>query len=123
MSFYDRQLQGMISYRVGHLAEDAVARLYQGLGYRLEARCWRGVCGEIDLVFRHGGGWGFVEVKSSKTWARAAESLSRRQIGRVQNAALEFMAQAPKYRSTDMRFDVALVDGMGQIDVIENAFV
>ena len=71
MSFYDRQLQGMISYRVGHLAEDAVARLYQGLGYRLEARCWRGVCGEIDLVFRHGGGWVFVEVKSSKTWAQS----------------------------------------------------
>jgi putative endonuclease len=51
----------------------------------------------------------------------AAESLSRAQIARIFCAATEFVAKAPRGSLTDMRFDVALVDEIGRIEVLENA--
>ena len=37
-------------------------------------------------------------------------------------AATEFLAGEPKGQLTDVRFDVALVDDKGRIEVLENAF-
>ena len=63
----------------------------------------------------------FVEVKKSRDFARAAESLSYRQMQRILGAAEEFVAGEPKGLLTEMRFDVALVDAVGRIEILENA--
>lgn len=63
----------------------------------------------------------FVEVKASRTHARAAEALSKRQIARLLRSAEHCLGTFPQGLATRMRFDVALVDGQGRIDVIVNA--
>ena len=83
---------------------------------------YRGRAGEIDLVVRDADELVFVEVKKSKTHAQAAQRLSRRQMDRICRVALEYVGSEPMGLLTPMRFDVALVDQYGTIDVIENAF-
>lgn len=116
-------MSGLRSYLSGKAAEDSVLAAYSGQGYRLVCRRWKGPGGEIDLVLSRDGEAIFVEVKSSRSFAEAAAHLSRRQIGRLlasAEAALGFFARGSL---TPMRFDVALVDGTGRIDVMPNALM
>lgn len=115
-------MSGTVSYHAGLAAEDSVARAYQRRGLPIAARRWRGRAGEIDLVARNGDGLVFIEVKQSRSFARAAAHVSRRQMDRVMGAALEYLAGEPLGQMTDIRFDVALVNGQGEIDILENAF-
>ncbi|MBY4894944.1 YraN family protein [Rhodobacteraceae bacterium N5(2021)] len=96
-------------------------RVYMDHGHRLVARRWRGPAGEIDLVMEKDGEVVFVEVKASRTHAQAAAALSQRQIGRLLRSAEHCLGSFPKGLATPMRFDVALIDGQGQFDVIVNA--
>lgn len=114
-------MSGALSYHAGLSAEEQVAREYQRRGYPLAARRWRGKGGEIDLITRDGEGFVFVEVKKSRSHARAAERLSMRQMRRLYDAASEFLALCPRGLNTVARFDVALVDGQGRIEILENA--
>lgn len=114
-------MSGEISYRAGLSAEDQVARDYTRRGYPVAAHRWRGTGGEIDLIAQDGAGYVFVEVKKSRSHARAAERLGARQIGRLYDAASEFLGQCASGLNTPARFDVALVDAMGRIEIIENA--
>jgi putative endonuclease len=98
-----------------------VARHYSAAGATVAARRWRGTAGEIDLIVREGARVVFVEVKCSDTTAGAAQMLLPRQIARLFAAAQEFVAAEPAGQDTEMRFDVALVDAAGHIDVIRNA--
>ncbi|WP_347312627.1 YraN family protein [Defluviimonas sp. SAOS-178_SWC] len=103
------------------MAEDQVEAHYRRRGFDIAARRWRGRGGEIDLIARDGDRVVFIEVKSAATFAAAAEHLSARQIARLCAAASEFLGNEPRGQDTEMRFDVALVDGTGRIDIIENA--
>ena len=47
---------------------------------------------------------------------------SPRQVRRLYAAAEEFLGQHPGGTLTEVRFDVALVDGQGDTRIIENAF-
>ncbi len=87
----------------------------------LQAR-WRGQAGEIDLIVRDGADIVFVEVKKSSTHALAAHRLDRRQMDRICLAALEYAEGIDGGRPIGMRFDAALVDDLGRIDIIRNAF-
>ena len=78
--------------------------------------------GEIDLIMRRGDEYVFVEVKKAARHGYAAERISRRQMDRICNAALEFCAEMAQGLMTLMRFDAALVDQFGRVEVIENAF-
>ena len=116
-------MSGLRSHLSGKAAEDRVLRAYSDHGHRLLCRRWRGPGGEIDLVLSKGDDLVFVEVKSSASFDSAAAHLSRRQIARLMasaEAALGFFARGAL---TPMRFDVALVDGTGRIDVIPNALM
>jgi len=113
---------GATAYHGGRVAEDQVARHYADRGLIIAARRWRGQSGEIDLILRDGHALVFVEVKRAETLALAAERLRPRQIARIAAAASEYLACAPAGQDTDMRFDLALVDGQGRIEVIANAF-
>lgn len=114
-------MSGAVSYHAGLAAEDQVAREYQRRGYDLAAHRWRGKGGEIDLIARDGEGFIFVEVKKSVSHARASERLSLRQIQRLYDAAAEFLAGCPHGLNTLARFDVALIDQFGRIEIVENA--
>lgn len=116
-------MSGVISYLAGASAEQQVAAHYARKGMPVIAQRWRGRGGEIDLVAQDGDGLVFIEVKKSRSHARAAERLSLRQIQRLFDAAGEYMAAFCAGRAVNARFDVALVDGVGRIEIIENALV
>jgi putative endonuclease len=117
-----RTARGMTNYLAGHAAEASVARLYEDRGVAICARNWRGITGEIDLIGREGDVLVFVEVKQSRTHDMAATHISQAQIARIFATVDEFVAGEPKGLLTDVRIDLALVDGQGRIDIVENAF-
>lgn len=117
-----RSRRGAIGNIAGHMGEEAVIRHYQGLGHDLLASRWRGLGGEVDLIFRKDGIVVFVEVKASKTHAAAAERVSSAQIRRIFATASQFVGDLPDGQLTEMRFDAALVDATGRVAVIEAAF-
>ncbi len=117
-----RSRRGRTACLSGAMAEDAVARHLQAQGAVILARCWRGGAGEIDLICRQGGCIVFVEVKQATTHDEAAGRLSAAQQGRICRAACEFCEGLPAGQLTEMRFDAALVDRLGRIEILENAF-
>jgi putative endonuclease len=115
-------MTGARSYHAGLSAEDQVAQMYTRRGCTVAARRWRGQAGEIDLIMREGAVIVFVEVKQSKTHAQAADHLTDRQFARIYRAAEEFLGGEPQGELTEVRFDVALVDAQGQIEIRANAY-
>ena len=63
----------------------------------------------------------FVEVKAARDHAAAARSLTPRQVARILGAGAEYLGTQPGGQLTPARFDVALVDRSGRVEVIENA--
>lgn len=117
-----RRHRSAASYRAGAAAEAAVRRDYESRGFELVAERWRGPGGEIDLIFRQDGAVVFVEVKKSKSFEQAARHVSLKQMQRIHASAGCFLSGEPAGSLTPSRFDVALVDGIGAVHVIENAF-
>jgi putative endonuclease len=117
-----RSVRGLRAYHAGIAAEDQVARHYDRVGKSVCARRWRGRHGEIDIIARDGDTVVFIEVKQSGTHLQAAEHLSPRQMERICMAGLEFLEGEPRGQLTDVRIDVALVDGAGRLEILENAF-
>ena len=117
-----RSDRGRANYHAGHAAEASVARIYESRGIPICARNWRGRGGEIDLIGRLGDEVIFVEVKFSRTHDLAATHVSAAQVARIFATVDEFLAGEPNGLLTDVRIDLALVDGLGRVEVIENAF-
>ncbi|MGB5734927.1 MAG: YraN family protein, partial [Thiohalocapsa sp.] len=115
-------MSGLVSHCAGLAAEDIVLRDYRQRGYRVLAQRWRGQGGEIDLIFAFGDAVVFVEVKKARDIATAAARLSERQMQRLYNSAGGFLAGQPNGMNTEARFDVALVNGTGAFEILENAF-
>ena len=114
-------MSGTVSYHAGFAAEESVARHYARAGHAVIARRWRGQGGEIDVITRSGEDTVFVEVKKSDTHAAAAERVSERQVRRLLDCAGEYMGTLPDGMNSPVRFDIALVDATGRIEIIENA--
>lgn len=114
-------MSGSTSYHAGLAAEDSVARHYGRTGYRVIARRWRGKGGEIDVIAQDGAETIFIEVKKSDSHAAAAARISDRQVRRLFDCAGEYMGTLPDGMLSSVRFDVALVDAVGRIEIIENA--
>lgn len=117
-----RQLRGHIAYLSGEAAEAIVARSYERRGLKIAQHRWRGPAGEIDLIVKEGAALVFVEVKKSRTFDRAAERLTAAQMRRIYTSAECYLADMPLGQLTDVRFDVALVNQIGEVRIIENAF-
>jgi putative endonuclease len=118
----DRCRRGRIGYLAGLAAEDMVARDYARRGMAELDRRWKGDGGEIDLICQNGDGLVFVEIKKSGSFDRAAARLTRRQMDRIYAAATQYLGTQPKGQLTEVRLDLALVDGQGAVRVVENAF-
>ncbi|MGB3690560.1 MAG: YraN family protein [Jannaschia helgolandensis] len=114
-------MSGSVSYHAGLAAEDSVARHYSRSGHRVVERRWRGKGGEIDVIAQFGGDTIFIEVKKSDSHAAAALRVSDRQVRRLFDCAGEYMGGLPDGMLSSVRFDVALVDAAGRIEIIENA--
>lgn len=117
-----RRARGRIANLSGAMAEDAVARQMLAMGLAVEARRWRGPAGEIDMICRDGDCLVFVEVKQAASHAEAAQRLQRPQMDRICAAACDYCASQPDGLLTEMRFDVALVDAAGRVEILPNAF-
>lgn len=113
-------MSGAVSYHAGLSAEDQVTRRYVRDGHVILSRRWRGKCGEIDLVAEKDGTVVFIEVKKSRSHTQAAERLSQRQLHRIFRSAEDFIGHLPAGSNTDCRVDVALLDHLGQIDILPN---
>lgn len=117
-----RRIRGAVACRSGALAEDQVAAHYQAAGYEICERRWRGPWGEIDLIARRDGCTIFIEVKKSSSHEMAALRLDRRQMDRICASASDYCARLPDGLLSEMRFDLAMLDALGRVAVIENAF-
>jgi len=116
-------MSGLTSYLAGQAAEAQVAQHYARQGHRLLCRRWMGRGGEIDLVMEKDDEIVFVEVKKSGTHAKASRNLSRRQIQRLMTSAEDCLGHFERQSLTPMRFDVALIDDTGRVDIIPNALL
>ena len=116
-----RHSRGSVSYHAGLAAEHIVLKHYEQRGTVLVRDRWRGKQGEIDLILRDGSTLIFVEVKQSQSFERAALRVNARQKLRIYGAAEEFLALTPGGSLTETRFDVALVDQQGAVQIVENA--
>ena len=117
-----RHLRGKTAYLSGLAAEDAVERLYAATGNRILARRWRGSRAEIDLILKDGDVVVFVEVKKSRSFEAALVSLGRAQRCRIMQAAAEYLGGTPSGQLTETRFDLAMVNDIGAVQILENAF-
>ena len=117
------QVRGRQNYLAGQSGEESAARAYKDLGYRLITQRWRGKGCELDLIFESNEGLLFVEVKTARSHDLAAQRVSQAQIHRIFTAATIFADQHSEGSLVDMRFDVALVDGAGVVQILENALM
>ena len=115
-------MTGSTSYHAGICAEDLVARQYSDKGFGLCEKRWRGAAGEIDLIVEDGDTLVFIEVKKSRDFATAAARVSRRQMQRIYASADAYLGDTHRGMNTNARFDVALVDQHGAVEILENAF-
>ena len=117
-----RRLRGAMAYQAGASAEMRISSDYERRGFPVVQQRWRGKRGEIDLIAQDGDGLVFIEVKHSKTFDRAAARLTAAQMRRIYASAEEYLGRMPRSSLTEVRFDVALVNGQGETRIIENAF-
>ncbi len=117
------RMRGLTAFHSGLAAEHCVERHYERRGCDVLARRWRSAAGEVDLIARQGAQTVFVEVKQARDHARAAARIAPAQARRIMAAALEYLDAAGQGADSDMRFDMALVDGTGRVEVLENAFM
>ena len=117
------QQRGKTNYLAGLGAEDSVARDYSDRGCQVISQRFRGKRGEIDLVVQDGTTTVFVEVKKAKTHAGAALRVTGTKIRRLFMTAEEYLSRLSTGMMTDMRFDVALVDELGRVEIRENALM
>ncbi|NPD14187.1 hypothetical protein HOY34_03115 [Xinfangfangia sp. D13-10-4-6] len=124
---YAREQRGLRNHLSGRAAEEAVARHYRAGGYRVLQQRWRGQAGEIDLIAAKGDDLVIVEVKSARSHDIAAGYFGPAQQRRLGKSAENYLfdvhlAGRDPMIEVDMRFDLALVDAMGRIDIVEAAF-
>ncbi len=117
-----KRRRGRRAYLSGLSAERAVAQAYDRRGADLLDTRWRGQGGEIDLIFLEDGVYVFCEVKQARSFGAAAERLRPDQMRRIHAAASEYLAHTPMGQLSDVRFDLAAVDGQGRVELREAAF-
>lgn len=119
----DKRGRGLRNHLNGSAAEQSVLRCYLAAGFALLAQRWRGRGAEIDLILRRGDEVIFVEVKTARTFDTALSYLMPHQVARLMAAGTEFLGTQPLGLQTPARFDVAVVNAVGDVSVLENALI
>lgn len=110
------------AYQRGVDAEAAVCRALEGEGWTVLARRLRTEAGEIDIVAATAAVLAIVEVKARHRLADAALALGARQQARLLAAAEIVVAEHPEWERPGMRFDLIVVDAVGRVRRIADAF-
>ena len=97
------------AFRTGLSAESRAAAWLIAKGYRILARRFRTLYGEIDLVARRRNLIAFVEVKARANLDDAAWAVTPRQQQRIINAAQAWLMTHPEHAEFEMRFDAMLI--------------
>ncbi len=97
------------AYAWGLSAEIRAAWYLRLKGYRILARRYKVVRGEIDLIARRGRTIAFVEVKARPSEDAALEAVTWRARRRIEAAALAWGAANPAYADHDWRFDIVAI--------------
>ena len=103
------QPERQVAFRLGLSAESRAAAYLIAKGYRIVARRWRSLVGEVDIIARRRQVLVFVEVKARARLDDAAESVTERQQRRIAAAASAWLAEHPDDMNSDIRFDAMLV--------------
>ncbi|MEL7259016.1 MAG: YraN family protein, partial [Pseudomonadota bacterium] len=77
---------------------------------------------EIDLICLDEDVYVFCEDKATVTHEAARHRLLETQMRRIHAAASEYLAHTPKGQLSDVRFDLALVNARGEVEILQNAF-
>jgi putative endonuclease len=110
------------AYQRGVDAETAACRMLEHDGFAVLARRLRTGAGEIDIVAARPDLLSIVEVKARRTLADAALALGPRQQARLLAAAEIALAEHPEWAREGMRFDLIVVDAVGRVRRIADAF-
>jgi putative endonuclease len=106
----------------GVAAEDAAVAALVAEGWTILGRRLRTPAGEVDVVAERDGLCVFVEVKRRPDFATAAWALGARQRARYMAAAEILLGANPLWGRGGVRFDVILVDAVGRVRRLANAF-
>ena len=117
-----RRARGQRAHLSGLAAEEIALREYAARGAQVLARRWRGSGGEVDLVLWDTGSYVFCEVKKAAHFDQALDRVSPGQMRRIFDTASEYIGQTPEGQLAPVRFDLALIDGTGELRIVENAF-
>ncbi len=117
-----RHRQSSRGYIRGIHAETAACRALVRHGWTVLARRLRTEAGEIDIIAAQPDLLAIVEVKARRTLADAALALGARQRARLIAAADIVLAEHPEWARDGMRFDLMVVDAMGAVRRIADAF-
>ncbi|MDR2766626.1 MAG: YraN family protein [Holosporaceae bacterium] len=94
--------------RKGYLGEFIAVLLLRIKGYRILARRYKTVCGEIDIVAQRRDVVAFVEVKSRKSLEKCCDAINAKQMGRIRRTSEIFLSKNPRLSSCFIRYDVIL---------------
>lgn len=107
----------------GRAGEDAACRELEHRGYAIVERRYASKLGEIDIIARDGDVTVFVEVKAREgdEFGGAAAAVTPAKQRTIARVAMDYIA---RHRLFDRpcRFDVAVVDGAGRVELIRSAF-
>jgi putative endonuclease len=110
------------AYKAGLAAESHAAAILADRGFSILGRRFRSPAGEIDLIAATGSHLSFVEVKTRRTLADAAWSVTPRQQRRIAEAASFWLQSFPEYGDHDISFDAILVAPRQHPEYIPDAF-
>ncbi len=116
----NRTATGSQSYYRGVSAEGLATQIYLARSASLLGQRTRIGGSEIDMIVRDANQTVFVEVKARKTLADAAYAVSPRQSARLAIAAQAWLEREGRQNDA-IRFDVVLVDRLGNSELLENA--
>jgi putative endonuclease len=93
----------------GHFGEFMAALLLKIKGYKILARRYKTICGEIDIIAQKKDTIAFIEVKSRKSLEKCHNAIISKQIKRIIMASQIFLRKHEKLQQNDIRYDVILV--------------
>src|SRR3954468_17172587 len=117
-----RRQRGKDAYASGMAAEEAACAALHADGWTVLARHLRTAAGEVDAIAEKAGILAIIEVKSRPTLAEAAMALSVRQQNRLLEACEIILGEHPDWGVNGVRFDILVVDKVGRIRRIADAF-
>ena len=110
---------------LGRMGEEAAADWYRDSGFDVADQNWRVAQGELDIVATDLAKSlvVFCEVKTrtSDAFGSGAEAVTHKKQQRIRKLSLLWL-QASGSRFNEIRFDVAVVDRAGMVEVLEGCF-